>query len=144
MGVLSITHPRGQNTEANYYALARFGLFTGNNELYVAILELLDGAEAQENLYRQVGRAFGAEVRDDVFRGIGMAPLGLPAPDKPRTLHPVLERLEQRLGRGVPAVAIRQPARPAGSVLLGERRRYQTSQDIDHYLRKKHRALSES
>jgi hypothetical protein len=132
----------GQNTEANYYALARYGVFTGNNELYVAILELLDGAEAQENLYRHVGRAFGQEVRDDVFRGIGLAPLGLPSPEKPRTLHPVLERLEQRVGqeecRQLLSGCLRDlPDRYFSS----ERRRYGKSEDIDDYLRKKHRAF---
>jgi hypothetical protein len=132
----------GQNTEANYDALARYGRFTGNDELYVAVLELLDGAEAQENLYRQVGQAFGEEVRDEVFRGIGVAPLGLPSTEKPGTMHPVLERLEQRVG----AEECRQML--SGSLrdlpdryFLGERRRYRRSKDIDDYLVKKHRAF---
>lgn len=132
----------GQNTEANYYALARYGLFTGNDELYVAILELLDGAEAQENLYRQVGEAFGQEVRDDVFRGIGLAPLGLPSPDKPRTLHPVLERLEERVGQEACQELLSGGLRDLPDrYFASERRRYKRSDDIDHYLRKKHRAF---
>jgi hypothetical protein len=87
-----------QNTEDNYIALARYGLFTESNELYVAILELLDGAEAQANLYRLVGEMFDADVRDEVFADIGLSPFGLPSPEKPRFMHPVIERLEDRAG----------------------------------------------
>ena len=57
-----------------YCALARQCLFTGNNELYIAILALLDGARAQESLHRQVGEAFGEMVRDDVFHGTSLPP----------------------------------------------------------------------
>jgi hypothetical protein len=74
----------GRNTEDNYIALARYGRFTRNDDLYVAILELLDGAEAQANLHRKVGEVFGKEIRDEVFAGIGIAPLGLPSSEKPR------------------------------------------------------------
>jgi hypothetical protein len=132
----------GRNSEGNYYALARYGRFTGNNELYVAILELLDGAEAQENLYRQVGQAFGQEVRDDVFRGIGVAPLGLPSPEKPRTLHPVLERLQQRVGEAECRQLLSGSLRDLPDrYFLGERRRYRRSKDVDDYLRRKHGAF---
>jgi hypothetical protein len=132
----------GENTVANYYALARYGLFTGNDELYVAILELLDGAEAQENLYHQVGEAFGQEVRDDVFGGIGLAPLGLPSPDKPRILHPMLERLEERVGQEACQQLLSGGLRDLPDRYFApERRRYKTSEDVDHYLRKKHKAF---
>jgi hypothetical protein len=132
----------GQNTEANYLALARYGRFTHDDELFVAVLELLDGAEAQANLYRLVAEAWGDEVRDRAFAGIGLSPLGLPSTDKPRFVHPVLERLEQEVGeeecRQLLSGSLRDlPDR----YFLGERRRYRRSTDVDHYLRKKHRAF---
>jgi hypothetical protein len=64
----------GQNTYDNYLALARYGLFINNNGIYVAILELLDGSEAQPNLYKKVGELYGEEVRDEAFAGIGVSP----------------------------------------------------------------------
>ena len=132
----------GGNTVASYYTLARYGLFTGDDELYVAIVELLDGAEAQENLYRQVAEAFGQEVRDDVFHGIGLAPLGLPSSDKPRTLHPVLERLEERVGAEATRALLSGCLRDLPDrYFTPERRRYRTADDVDHYLRKKHKAF---
>ncbi len=132
----------GQNTEDNYIALARYGRFTRNDDLYVAILELLDGAEAQANLHRRVGEVFGKEIRDEVFAGIGIAPLGLPSSEKPRFMHPVVERLEDRVGE-------RECKRLLSGCLRdlpdryfrGERRRYRKVNDIDEYLKKKHQAF---
>jgi hypothetical protein len=89
----------GQNTYDNLVTLARYGRFLKNNEIYVAILELLDGAEAQPNLYRKVGETFGETLRDEVFAGIGVAPLGIPSPDKPRFMFPVIERLIGKVGQ---------------------------------------------
>ncbi len=131
-----------QNTEANYIALARYGLFTGSNEIYVAVLELLDGAEAQANLYRLVGELFGTEVRDEVFAGIGLAPLGLPSPEKPHQMHPVLERLEDRVSKQACQELLSGGLRDLPDrYFRGERRRYRKARDIDDYLRKKHQAF---
>jgi hypothetical protein len=132
----------GQNTEENYIALARYGRFTNNDDLFVAILELLDGAEAQANLYRLVGKVFGQEVRDEAFAGIGLAPLGLPSPEKPHFMQPVVERLENRVGeqgcKELLSGCLRDlPTR----YFLGERRRYRRAKDIDDYLNKKHQAF---
>ena len=132
----------GANTEANYLALARYGRFMHDDELFVAILELLDGAEAQANLYRQVDEAWGEEVRDRVFAGIGLSPLGLPSTDKPRFIHPVLERLEQEVGKEACRQLLSGSLRDLPDrYFVGERRRYRRSTDINDYLRKKHRAF---
>lgn len=88
----------GNNTEANYEALLRFCRFTANDAMYVAFLELVDGGEVGENLYRLVGERFGRAFRDEVFAGLGIAPYGTPSPDKPAYLQPVIERIRARLG----------------------------------------------
>ncbi|MBN1657567.1 MAG: hypothetical protein JXA93_04150 [Anaerolineae bacterium] len=132
----------GANTEDNYLALARYGRFTNNNDLYVAILELLDGAEAQSNLYRLVGEVFGPEVQDQVFAGIGLSPLGNPSTDKPGFMHPVVERLANRVGEEECAKLLSGSLRDLPDrYFLGERRTYRKSRDIDEYLVKKHRSF---
>jgi hypothetical protein len=131
-----------QNTYDNLLALARYGRFLKNDAVYVAVLELLDGAEAQPNLYQRVGEVFGEAVREQVFAGIGVAPLGTPSTEKPRYMLPVIERLVDTVGQ------------PASEKLLSaclrdlpdeyyqkERRRYKSARDIDHYLQKRHRAF---
>jgi hypothetical protein len=132
----------GQNTEENYVTLARYGLFAHNDELFVAILELLDGAEAQANLYRLVSEAFGPEVRDEIFAGIELSPLGLPSPQKPLVMQPVVQRLEERVGKEACAKLLSGCLRDLPTrYFLGERRRYRRAKDIDDYLTKKHRAF---
>lgn len=88
----------GRNTEANYLALVRYCRFIKEHELTAAFLELVDGGEVGDNLYRMVGERFGAAIRNEVFHGIGVAPYGTPSPQKPGYLQPVIRRLEQRVG----------------------------------------------
>ncbi|MBN2393707.1 MAG: hypothetical protein JXR84_23445, partial [Anaerolineae bacterium] len=135
----------GQNTEDNYLTLARYGLFTKDDALFVAILELLDGAEAQGNLYRRVAEVFSEDVRDEVFAGIGVAPLGLPTPDKPRTMHPVVERLEAKVGAEACKALLADSLRDLpDAYFTDERQRYQESSgDLDEYLRRKKQAFVE-
>jgi len=132
----------GRNTQENYFALARYGRFMKNNDLFVAFLEMLDGAEAQPRLYDLVAKAFGEAVRDEVFTGIGIAPLGLSAPEKPYYMQPVVERLEGKVGdekcRRLLSGCLRDlPAR----YFLGERRKFRKARDIDEYISKRRRGF---
>ncbi|MBN2148764.1 MAG: hypothetical protein JW726_15355 [Anaerolineales bacterium] len=85
----------GDNNYDNLLALARYGRFCRNNALYVAILELLDGAEAFEGMYRKVGEVAGAEIRDKVFAQAPVPPLGISSQQKARLTQVVMERLER-------------------------------------------------
>ena len=84
----------GNNTLANYYALARYAYFTKNNEGYIAVVDLLDGAEAMGNLYHQAESALGAERRDSIFEGVALPELGLPNSEKVKITQKVMPRLE--------------------------------------------------
>lgn len=132
----------GKNTYDNFLTLARYGLFTKNNDIYVAILELLDGEEAQRNLHEKVGDLYGETVRDGVFSGIGLAPLGTRSSEKPGYMFPVLERLIHKVGRseveGLLSACLRDLP---DKYYRGERRKYIKSGDIDEYLKKKHRSF---
>jgi hypothetical protein len=131
-----------QNSFDNFLALARYGLFIKNNAVYVAILELLDGAEVQPNLYNKVGERYGEALRDEVFASIGISQLGVPNTDKPFDLFPALDRLIARVGceeveRLLPASLRDLP----DEYFLDEREKYKNAVDIDDYLQKKHREL---
>jgi len=133
-----------ENTLDNYLALARYGLFTKNDALFVAVLELLDGYESQENLYHRVAETFGEDVRDEVFAGIGIAPLGLPTCDKPRMMHPVVERLEAKVGTEACASLLGDSLRDLPPEYPDEVQRYQEANgDLDEYLRLKKQAFVE-
>lgn len=126
---------QGDNTEDNYLALIRYCRLIGDNEMFVALLELADGGEVGENLYRIVGEQFGEVIRDEVFAGIGVAPYGTPSPDKPAYMHPVLERLEARVGHDACSDLLSGCLRDLPDEHYESARgRYRLAGDIDSYL----------
>lgn len=126
----------GQNSTENFITLARYGLFIRNNVIYVAFLEVLDGGEAQENLYKRVAERYGEALRDEVFAGIGLAPYGLPTPEKPLTMHPVVERLEKAIGSAACRDLLADSLRDLPDYAW-ERDVYQSCANVDEYLVKK-------
>jgi len=128
----------GQNSEENFITLARYGLFIKNNSVFVAFLEALDGGEAQENLYTRVAERYGDALRDEVFDGIGVAPFGLPTPEKPRYMQPVIARLEQALGAEACRALIGDSLRDLPDEYYAkERELYLSCQDVDEYIARK-------
>jgi len=87
---------QGDNSYDNLLAPARYGRFVRNDALYVAILELLDGAEALEGMYRKVGQVLGEAARDEIFQ-TALPPLGLSSWDKAHITRAVMQRLEWRV-----------------------------------------------
>jgi len=85
----------GANTFDNYLSLLRYGSFVRNRALYVAILELLDGAEAFGNLHTKMADALGKSKRDELFKGVAVPPLGTPNEKKPTLVQRVVARLER-------------------------------------------------
>ncbi len=76
-------------------ALARYARFAGNHEVFVAFAELIDGSEAMEVLHDKLGKSVGEGVRDRVFEGVELPPLGTPASEKCRITGVVMGRLER-------------------------------------------------
>jgi hypothetical protein len=132
----------GHNSEDNYMALIRYCRFIKNNTMFVALLELVDGGEVDDNLFCRVGERFGTEIRDEIFAGIGVAPYGTPSPDKPAYLQPVIERLEARVGNEPCNEFLSASLRDLpDEYFLPERERFRQTSDIDAYLRQKKEAF---
>jgi hypothetical protein len=132
----------GQNTYDHFLALARYGRYSKNNAIYVAILELLDGAEAQPNLYKKVGEEFGEAVRDEAFAGVGVSILGVLPPEKPYDMFPVIDRLIGLVGYDEMERLLSACLRDLpDEYFMDEREKYIKAGDIDIYLKKKHQAL---
>jgi hypothetical protein len=125
------------NTYDNYVALSRYGYFIQNLDLYLAILELLDGAEVMDVLRERLGEVVGEEKCDEVFKDIE-SPLGLPSTEKPRITKEVMDRMEKILApedckkalvgtaHGIPKEWYKQ-----------EREKFLKAKDIDEYLASK-------
>jgi len=134
----------GQNSYDHFLALARYGRFIKNNTIYVAMLELLDGAEAQPNLFKKVGEEFGEAVRDEAFAGVGVSILGVPPQEKPYDMFPVIDRLIELVGYEAMERLLSACLRDLpDDYFMDEREKYIKTGDIDSYLKKKHQALVE-
>jgi hypothetical protein len=128
----------GLNTWDNYATLARYGRFTENNPVYVAALELLDGSEALEGLYEKLGQAAGEQVRDEVFAGIEIPPLGTPTSEKPKITQAVMERLEQLVDPETCRQVLSSGLRHLEDAwYLEERLKYAEAGSIDAYLERR-------
>ncbi len=128
----------GQNSEENFLALARYGLFTKNNVIFVAFLEVLDGGEAHENLYRLAAERFGEALRDEIFAGIGVVPYGTPTSEKPSYMQPVIARLEKAVGAETCRAFLSDCLRDLPDVNYAhERELYLSCKDVDEYLARK-------
>ncbi|MHA2020237.1 MAG: hypothetical protein ACW96N_00840 [Candidatus Thorarchaeota archaeon] len=125
------------NTYDSYVALSRYGYFVKNLDLYLAVLELLDGAEVMDVLRERLGETAGEAKRDEVFEGIN-APLGLPSAEKPEITKAVLDRMKALIdpedcrkalvgtAHGIPKEWYKQ-----------EREKFLAAKDIDEYIVKK-------
>ncbi len=127
-----------ENSEENFITLARYGLFSQNNLIYVTILELLDGGEAQQNLFNRVALIHGNALRDRVFDGIGVAPYGTPTIRKPALMHPVIHRLATEIGEEACINLLADSLRDLPDELYSkEREIFLSCKDVDAYLVKK-------
>ena len=88
------------------------------------------------------GEKYGEALRDEVFAGIGVAPYGLPTPEKPRYMQPVIERLEKALGAEACRALIADSLRDLPDYAW-EREIYQSCASVDEYLVKKKQKFME-
>ncbi len=87
----------GQNTFDNFVALLRFGHFKGNKEVVIGALEILDGSEMIANFSTRLQEEFGERLRNEVFRGIGVPPLGIRPKQKVGITKELVERFLARV-----------------------------------------------
>jgi len=85
----------GEDTLVNYYALARYGRFLENNEIYIRVVELLDGAEAMGNLFNKAEEVLGTARRDVVFDNVEIPSMGTPNQQRVVLTETVMNRLVQ-------------------------------------------------
>ena len=132
----------GLNDWDKYITLARYARFVQNDEVYVAVVELLDGAEALEGLYEKLGQAVGEQKRDEVFAGIEIPPLGTPNRDKPELTQAVMERLEQLVDPETCRQVLSSGLRYLEDAWYAEERtKYVEAGSIDAYLERKSQDL---
>jgi hypothetical protein len=89
---------RGENTMENLLALVRYAKMIDNRELFVAIFQMLDGYEVMDNLFEKLGSVVGEDLRDGVFEGLPLPPLGLSRYEKAYYTAQIMNRMEDIFG----------------------------------------------
>ncbi len=128
----------GLDTYESYLGLARYGRFVRNNAVFLAALELLDGAEVMGVLHEKLAQALGEQKRDEIFRGLELPSIGTPSREKARLMRVVMERLEASEDpatiRGILSGCLRQLD---DRQYLAEREKYLESGSVDAYLQRR-------
>lgn len=85
----------GENTPENFFTLLRYAKAIGNQTLFATLFEMLDGAEAMENLHKKVAEFAGDELRDIIFDDLPLPPLGTSKREKARYSYRIIHRMEE-------------------------------------------------
>lgn len=134
----SLLAEEGLNTWENIVAIARYGRFIHSDPVYVAAVELFDGAEVLDVLYDKLGLTVGEQTRDAVFAGIDRPPIGTPSSEKPRITQAVMQRLERLVDPDTCRQILSGGLRDLRDEwYLDDKARYEESGNIDAYLERK-------
>ncbi len=131
-----------KNSFENYLTLLRFGHYQKNHEIIIASLEILDGREMIENFSKRLTSEFSNRLRNEVFAGIDIPPLGI----RPHAKVDIIKKLTTRFlamvdyetGKAFFEVGLRNkyPQSYEKPIEL-----YQQVNDIDEFLKKHHQNL---
>ena len=86
---------QGKNTPENLHSLLRYAKAIDNKPMFNTIFEMLDGCEAMENMFHRLADRVGDELRDIIFEGLPLPPLGLSKQEKARYTFRIVRRMEE-------------------------------------------------
>ena len=130
----------GQNTADSYISILRYAYFKGLKELIIASMQVLDGREVIDNLSRRLTSEFGKDLRDYVFSGIDIPPLGVSPKEKPEYTKKLIARLEEKAGTEECAKFLNRGLRDRyEESRKPDREKFLKSQNIDQFLEQKRR-----
>jgi len=142
---VSILIEEKTNTYDNLAALARYGYCMNNMDLYLAVLELFDGAEVPKVLHEKLGDAVGENKRNDVFEGIDLPPLGTPSSEKPKFTKAIMDKMEAVVDPETCQKVLSDVAHGLpDDYWKAEREKYLEAGNIDDYLAAKRKAAIEN
>ncbi|UCC44093.1 MAG: hypothetical protein JSU65_13430 [Candidatus Zixiibacteriota bacterium] len=129
---------QGLNTRDSYRALMAYGQYLKNNDIYIVALELIDGAEALDNLYARIGKKLGQQKQDEIFDSAKPPPLGTPTCQMPGITRIVMERLETAADATTIAGMLSGSLRDLKDEWFeGVREKFLQCRDIDEFIERK-------
>lgn len=126
------------NTYTSLVALSRYGYFIKNMDLYLAVLELLDGAEVMNVLNQRLTEHVDVVKRDKILPNKDLPPLGLPSSEKIDVTRQVMEKMKKILTpEECKKVLVDVAHGLPRDFRKGEREKFLKAGSIDEYLREK-------
>jgi hypothetical protein len=122
-----------------FYPLISYSHFSGNNEMLVALYELIDGSEVLNNLSKALFSAVGKKQTEDLLRGIDFPKVGTPSSKKPIITKQVIERLVEALDeKTCHKVLISNLHGMPKEFYKRRRENFLKAKNIDEYLKQRH------
>jgi hypothetical protein len=121
-------------------ALIHYGNFTKNYDYIAEVLEIAEAYNAMETLYDRVSEKCGKAVRDTIFAGIHLPPLGVDPETKFEVTKIVMSRLETQLGEAK-TIELLAPCLHGRPVEPKDREEFLQLKDIDAFLALKHQEV---
>ncbi len=117
--------------------LWRYFPFIGKHEHVEELLDIAESSSAMNTLYQRVADWHGKELRDEIFKGIAIPPLGAHPEKKPQVTKIVMKRLEEKLGKEKTKKLLR-PCLHGGPPVGAEKEEFRKLKNLDEFLKKKH------
>ncbi len=131
---------RGENSLENLLAIARYAKAVQNEPLYGAIFSMLDGCQAMERLYDQLGLFAGEDLRDMIFEDMPLPPVGISRREKSRYTYRLIKRMEDIFEESTTREILKDSLHILpDEMYLSDKNSYfhECQCDIDHFLKYK-------
>ncbi|NHK31149.1 MAG: hypothetical protein FK730_07340 [Asgard group archaeon] len=79
-------------------ALWNYANFTKKREFITEVIDLLESYNAMDNLYTRIAEIHGEKIRDEIFNGLTIPPIGVHPEKKPEFTKIIMKRTEEKLG----------------------------------------------
>ena len=79
-------------------AVMSYGYFAKRNDFIEAALNIAESYNAMDNLYKRIGEWHSEAIRDELFEGLTIPPLGVHPDRKPAFTKIILKRVKDKLG----------------------------------------------
>jgi hypothetical protein len=125
-------------------AIINYANFTKKYDYIIEVIDIAEGYNAMDNLHQRIAEKHGEEIREEVFKGIIIPPLGVHPDKKPQFTKEIMKRMEKILGVEK-TVELLAPCLHGGPVETAKRDRedFLKLKDIDEFLISKKQELVE-
>ena len=131
-----------KNTPENYISILRYAYLKKLNEIIIAGMEVLDGSEVIENFSKRLTSEFDEGLRDYVFEGVEIPPLGISPKEKPQYTRKLVTRLEKKIGTEECVKFLNRGLRNRyEESRKPDREKFLKSKSVDNFLEQKHKDL---